>query len=283
MLQAPRRGRKAVCFSYHFSRDRRFRQPALPKASPRCLRTLGLVPIKPIAEPRLYQRIAAELGRLIDEGTFPAGSRLPAERTLAQSLRVSRSSLREALSMLELERRIEIRVGSGAYVATAREAPKRAQGSDAASAGFAEAAPLEVLQVRRLVEGEAAALAAAHATPAQVAQLAAAFEELARQTRANGQYRAADREFHLCIARACANAALAQVIEGLWEESERPLNARMKALFVSPERRRDNIGEHEAILDAIRQHDPARARRAMRLHLANAARQRLVELRKAPG
>ena len=137
------------------------------------------------------------------------------------------------------------------------------------------------MRVRRLVECEAAALAARHATPVQVATLAAAFGRLADQMRADRRRAAADREFHVCIARASGNAALAQVIEQLWAASEQPLSARMEALFVSHGRRRDSIGEHRAILDAIRRRDAAGARRAMRTHLHNAERQRLVLLRQA--
>ena len=238
------------------------------------------MPIKPIAEPRLYQRIAGELARLIDDGTFAAHTRLPAERTLAKSLGVSRSSLREALSMLELDKRIEIRVGSGAYVIARARHGRR---SPAASGAGTETSPLEVMRVRRIVESEAAALAARHATPAQIAQLVAAYKRLATQMRANRTRPAADREFHLCIAHASANAALAHVIERLWEQGERPLSLRMEKLFVSRGRRRDNIGEHAAILHAIRRRDAPGARRAMRVHLANAERQRLVLLRDGDG
>jgi len=246
----------------------------VPSLTPgRALGRLLAVPIKPIAEPRLYQRIAGELARLIDDGTFAAGARLPAERALAKSLRVSRSSLREALSMLELDKRIEIRVGSGAYVAA------KARRSAGKRGSIAETSPLEVMRVRRIVESEAAALAARHATPAQVAQLVAAYNRLAAQMRANRIRPAADREFHLCIAYASANTALAQVIERLWQEGEHPLSLRMEKLFVSRGRRRDNIAEHAAILDAIQRRDAPAARRAMRVHLANAERQRLVLLR----
>ena len=56
--------------------------------------------IQPLKSPRLHQRIAQEIEQLIAAGSFPPGTRLPAERQLAQSLRVSRSSLREALSAL---------------------------------------------------------------------------------------------------------------------------------------------------------------------------------------
>lgn len=229
--------------------------------------------IQPIAASRLYQRIAEEIGRLIDDDTFKAGDRLPAERELARSLKVSRSSLREALGELEMQGRIVIRVGSGAYVADAgvRQPPQ--------SRRRAEVSPFDVLRTRRLVEGEAAALAARNATPAQLKAMARAFERLAADMRANRMQSPADRDFHLCIAAASGNSALALVIERLWAEGGQPLNARIEELFVTRGRKRDNIAEHRAVLQAIRNGDGAAARRAMRAHLANAERQRMMLLR----
>ena len=226
--------------------------------------------IQPIAAPRLYERIAGEIARLIDEGTFKRGERLPAERELARSLKVSRSSLREALGALEMQGRVEIRIGSGAYVATApaRRGPR--------ARATSEVSPFDVLRARRLVEAEAAALAARHATPVQLKAMASAFERLAADMRANRMRSPADREFHLCIAAASGNSALALVIERLWAEGGQPLNVRMEQLFVTRGRKRDSIGEHRAILEAIREGDAAAARRAMRAHLANAERQRMV-------
>lgn len=232
--------------------------------------------IRPIAAPRLYQRIAQELARLIDDGTFKPGTRLPAERDLARSLDVSRSSLREALGALEIEGRIQIRVGSGAYVAV----PASHAAARGRSRRAAEISPFDVLRTRRIVEGEAAALAARNATPAQLEAMAAAFRRLASQMRANRMQSTADREFHMCIAAASGNGALALVIERLWAEGGQPLNTRIEELFVSRGRKRDNIAEHKAVLDAILHRDAATARRAMRTHLANAERQRLVVLRR---
>jgi len=226
-----------------------------------------------IAAPRLYQRIAEEIARLIDAGTFRPGDRLPAERDLARSLDVSRSSLREALGALEIDGRITIKVGSGAYVATQ---PSRGGGRARKSA---EISPFDVLRTRRLVEVEAAALAARHATPAQIAAMGKAFERLAADMRGNRMQSAADRDFHLCIANASGNRALALVVERLWAEGGQPLNVRIEALFVTRGRKRDNIAEHRAVLDAIHNRDPAAARRAMRAHLTNAERQRMMLLR----
>ena len=228
--------------------------------------------LKPIADRRLYVRIAGEIGRLIDDGTFRVGEWLPAERELARSLRVSRSSLREALGALEMEGRIEIRVGSGAYVL-----PKRARPGRAPRRG-AEMSPFDVLRVRRIVEGEAAALAARHATAGQLRALADAFDALAADSRAGRASLPADRAFHLGIAAAAGNAALERVIEELWDLTDRPLSTRMVTLFVTRGRKRDSVAEHRAVLDAIRRRDAPAARRAMRRHLVNAERQRMVEL-----
>jgi len=231
------------------------------------------VSLTPIVAQRLYERIAEEIARQIDAGAFKAGERLPAERDLARLLDVSRSSLREALGALEMQGRIVVKVGSGAYVAKAaarRPARQRAP---------AEFSPFEVLRARRVVEIEAAALAARHATPEQVKAMARAFARLAADMRANRVQSPADREFHLCIAAASGNGALAHVIERLWAEGGQPLSVRIEQLFVTRGRRRDNIAEHRAVLDAIRNKDAAAARRAMRTHLVNAERQRMMLLR----
>jgi GntR family transcriptional repressor for pyruvate dehydrogenase complex len=274
--------------------------------------------IQPIRAPRLHERIAQEIAQLIAAGTFEAGSRLPAERQLAQSLKVSRSSLREALSALELQGVLEIRMGSGAYVRRrpaentvasgttspclqdqtedpgAPRAPLAPPGDascDAEADPVTEAtdegeptpregelSPFDVLRARRIVEPEVAALAARHATPAQRAAIAQAFEQLQREMRAHPAHTLADRDFHILIARACGNAALALVVERLWRQGLGPLGQRMEALYVTRGRKRDNIEEHRAIRDAVVTGQAARARQTMRRHLLQAERQRMRAL-----
>ena len=74
------------------------------------------MPLHTIEPHRLYRQIAGQLRDLMVEGEFSVGSRLPAERELAQQLGVSRPSVREALIALEVEGIIEVRTGSGIYV-----------------------------------------------------------------------------------------------------------------------------------------------------------------------
>ena len=224
--------------------------------------------LEPIAAPRLYQRIASELVRLIDSGSFKPGARLPAERVLAVQLGVSRSSLREALSSLEMAGRVEIRLGSGVYVLAAGR--RRARPVEAA-----QTSPFDVLHARLLIEPEAAALAARHAGAAQVKALERIFARLAQAMRADMALPEADREFHVAIARAGGNTAIEMVVASLWSQWIHPLNARMAELFVTRGHKEDSIEEHRAVLQAIREGDPAAARRAMRRHLTSVGRQRM--------
>jgi DNA-binding FadR family transcriptional regulator len=78
------------------------------------------MPLQTIEPRRLYRQIADQLRVLIDGGEFPAGARLPPERDLAVQLGVSRPSVREALIALEVEGRVEVRMGSGIYVRAIR-------------------------------------------------------------------------------------------------------------------------------------------------------------------
>lgn len=233
------------------------------------------MPFAPIAPQRLYRRIAEQIAALIDAGELPPGSRLPGERELAQRLAVSRPSLREALIALEIEGRVEVRGGSGIYVA-------RPGGRVAASEPEA-AGPFEVLEARLLLEPDCAALAAARADAAGRAAIAAA---LARQRAdaESGRFDvAADRGFHEAIAAATGNAMLERLVGELWRVQTTPLAARLSSLAVSSARRRDNLGEHAAIADAIARGDAAAAKAAMRRHLLAVRRARLATLRAGGG
>ena len=119
------------------------------------------MPLQPLLPRRLYRQIAEQLRALIEHGEFPAGTRLPPERDLAVQLGVSRPSVREALIALEVEGRVEVRMGSGIYV---REAPVRA-----AAVEHEAESPLETIRARALIEGELAAVAARQMKRAQLA------------------------------------------------------------------------------------------------------------------
>ncbi|WP_414903278.1 FadR/GntR family transcriptional regulator [Sphingomonas flavalba] len=193
----------------------------------------------------------------INDGTYPVGGRMPAEREISAEFNVSRPTVREAIIALEVQGVVEVRVGSGAYVRRQtgrREAP-----------GFGVTA-FELTEARLLFESEAAALAATNITdeeldelPLLVARMDAAGDPAAAEE--------ADRDFHMLIARATRNAAIAKTIEAFWEMRqsapecallhEKARNAQVKPV----------IQEHMGIVEALQARDPARARTAMREHL----------------
>jgi DNA-binding FadR family transcriptional regulator len=217
------------------------------------------MPFQPVDSRRLYEQVADQIGALVRAGEFAPGQRLPAERDLAKSLRVSRPVVREAMIALEIAGLIEVRVGAGAFVRDKPAAP-----TAPVNTGHS---PSDILSARMLIEGETAALAAQRATPLDLAAIAARHEEMIAEHEAGREWRGADLGFHAAIARASGNAALTAVVERLWQEQHAPVFS----LLSERVRLRDNwaatLRGHAAILAAIRDGKRKAAREAMRAHL----------------
>ena len=209
---------------------------------------------------RLYRQIADQLRTLIGNGDVAPGARLPAERDLARQLGVSRPSLREALIALEVEGLLDVRVGSGIYVAR-----PGATGAGAALAG--DSGPFEVIRARRLIEGECAALAARHASAAQLRAIRRAHANLQKEARHHHNPLDADRAFHMRIAEATGNSALELVVQTLWDQRVGPLYRALETKLEYPAMAAETLHEHGGILAAILARDPAAARSAMRRHM----------------
>ena len=208
---------------------------------------------------RLYQELARQLIGELVSGTYPVGSRLPAERELAVQYNVSRPTVREAIIALEVQGLVEVRIGSGAYVL-------RIPGADDVP-GFNISA-FELTEARLLFEGEAAALAATQVTDEDLAEIGVLVEAIARENLDPAGNDQADRAFHLAIARATRNAAVSETIENLWA-----LRYTSPEAFLLHEKARTAkikpvVDEHTAVLDALKARDPVAARAAMRAHLA---------------
>lgn len=221
------------------------------------------MPLQALEPRRLYRQIADQLARLMDDGEFRVGQRLPPERALAETLRVSRPSVREALIALEVEGRVEIRGGSGVYVLD----PPARPGNGATRH---EVGPFELLAARRLVEPEVARLAASNATPDLLDRLEETMDGMDEAGGALSVSLVSDRAFHVALAEGSGNAALAVVVETLWDQRTGPLYLRLESHFHSAEITQRAIAEHRAIIDAIRNRDPEGARSAMLRHIGNA-------------
>lgn len=210
-----------------------------------------------MTDERLYHSIANKIEALIDSGSYPVGSRLPAERELAEKFGVSRVAIREAEIALQAVGRIRIKTGSGAYVLD--PAPSLDERLPDVSA-------FELTEACALFEAEAAALAAAQIDDKTLAELEQYVEIMATTGPSDEAGEVADQAFHRAIASASGNAAITHVIETLWKM--RTDIEPVKAVYdsVCSEDFGARASEHSDILDALRAHDPAKARIAMRQH-----------------
>jgi GntR family transcriptional repressor for pyruvate dehydrogenase complex len=209
---------------------------------------------------KLYQQVASTIMAAIASGKYKPGERLPSERDLAAAFKVSRPTIREAMIALEIRGLAEVRHGSGIYVTDQPPAPE--------GAGDLDIGAFELTEARRLFEGEAAALAATTITDECLEELRLIVGEMADENARNEQDWTADRRFHVAIARATRNTAIAQVIESLLDMRHKsPLCVYMleRARRVGLQPR---VSEHRRILVALGKRDPKAARNAMRDHLA---------------
>jgi DNA-binding FadR family transcriptional regulator len=238
------------------------------------------MPIQAVENQRLYRQIAGQLSALMSSGEFPPGARLPSERELAIQLGVSRPSVREALIALEVEGKVDVRVGAGIFVAAARPVAV----TDPITEGQG---PFELLRARWLIEGEIAMEAARNAQPGDLDPVREAVSEMHNRQRHGRSAEESDRNFHLGLARATNNSALLSVVRSLWDQGRGAIWRRMEHHFQTPELLAAVLRDHRAILEALEAKDARGARAAMRRHLENVDREftrgwELLKEREAP-
>lgn len=227
---------------------------------------------KPVDPRRLYQQVADQIRAVIDQGGFAPGTRLPPERELALQLGVSRPSLREALIALEIEGRVEIRMGSGIYVCAA--APSN--GSPPAPLLLGES-PSELMQARSVLEGAVVALATARVTKQGLEQLRACLDLMRQDLRRGHEPVEADRRFHVVIAEMAGNSVLARMVGELFDGRFGPISSRLSLRVESVHTWESALLEHEAIYRALEARDPHEATAAMFGHLTASRARWLAE------
>lgn len=219
------------------------------------------MPLEAVEARRLYRQIADQLRSLIDSGEYAVGSRLPTERELADQLKVSRPTVREALIALEVEGRVRIRVGSGIYVIELGDA------TPVLSAVIE--GPFELLRAREFLESAIAEQAARVATKEDIARIDAALVAMENVDHPGEASMVHDRAFHIAIAGCLGNAVLVRVVGELFDQRLNPYFAQLAHYFENPGTWRTALDEHRAVRDAIAAGQPKAARDAMRDHLAH--------------
>jgi DNA-binding FadR family transcriptional regulator len=233
-------------------------------ARPRPARDAGPLQLSSVQTQSLKERVLSELRRAIEQGLLRPGDQLPSERELSEQLSVSRSTVREAIQLLEALGVVEVRHGSGTFVRARPDAETvrlewrewtRTQSSRVR----------DLLEVRVGLEAFAAELAALRRTPAQLHQLESSLEEMASTVDAADipMLVQIGVSFHSNLYRATGNAPLVELLD----EIGRRLLRERAATWDVPGRPQRSLQQHRAIVEAIRAGNPLAARQALVAHL----------------
>jgi GntR family transcriptional repressor for pyruvate dehydrogenase complex len=219
----------------------------------------------PITRRKTYELVADRLLAHISSRRLQPGDPLPVERELVQVFAVGRSSVREALRMLESKGVITSR-GNGSFAVAPFRNPLDHSLDFLLSVD--EADHSELFAVRRILEGEAAALAATRHRAGELEAMEAALTDMRSGLGAEEQFIAADLRFHLLVAEATRNRLLVHLMHAIRALLQRSLSSAWR-IPGSPEQA---VEMHELVLGAIRDRRPEDARQLMQEHVSRVER-----------
>jgi DNA-binding FadR family transcriptional regulator len=212
--------------------------------------------------------IADQILRMINAGHYKAGSKLPSERAITEQMGVSRPSLREAISALQIAGILESRPGDGTYVST----PLATEDLMRRAVSVLEEcdSPFENMLARKALEIGSVRLAIKVATDADLAALKSAWEEKCLRGRRGDleEYLRYGKEFHLAIARATKNRIIEGIMEKLLDMTIQPLwiNMRRNYFLKDPSRIELMLDIHDRIMQAISARNADQAIRELENH-----------------
>jgi GntR family transcriptional repressor for pyruvate dehydrogenase complex len=217
--------------------------------------------LEPVKRTKIYAEVASQIQRLISEGRVKPGDRLPPERELAEIFGVSRTSVRDAIRVLEMQGLVEPRQGEGTLV---RQDP--ADGviatladSLAASKGFTA----DLFDMRRILEPPLARVAALRATGEDIVALEEILDAQEVRVRADEVAIAEDTAFHYRLAQVSKNQVIPKVMDVIMD-----LLAESRARSLQGIKRAEKSLEgHRQILEAVKHRDGQEAAERMRAHI----------------
>ena len=220
--------------------------------------------LKAVRSQRRFKQVAEQIFKLIKKGKLKPVARLPTERELAKQLEVSRPTVREAMIALEISGLVEVRVGSGIYVLeTEKKNLKLSNKIKDIGPG-----PLELIEARKEIEGNNAALAAQRIDAKCLEQLEQAVENMVQDNLVGAD---GDREFHLLVAKATGNSVLETLTTYLWDQQQNsPMWTKLLELMQEKKLHTTILDDHQSLLDSFRQKNSKEAQAIMRNHLNHA-------------
>ncbi len=210
---------------------------------------------------QLTMQVVDHVRNLVASGELKPGDRLPPERELARSLKISRSSLRAGIGFLSAMGVLKSRHGAGTFVSSG---PPALDSSSLTVLGALHGfLPWQMFEARLVIEANVACLAAERATGDHIAELAEEVAEMYASMDDPQQYLIHDIRFHRTIARAAGNPILGALMETITASL---YDARRVTVDNSVDLK-ESAEMHREIYRAIRSHNPAGAKHAMERHL----------------
>jgi GntR family transcriptional regulator, transcriptional repressor for pyruvate dehydrogenase complex len=220
---------------------------------------------RPIKNSKVYEKVIEQIKDLIYEGKIRRGDRLPSERKLKEQLNVSRASIREAFSALEMMGLIESRPGEGTFIKGTPD--KHLLEPLSLVLLLEEDISEELIELRRVLEVDSVRLAAERATEAELAEMEGYINDLAASSGFEEQSVQADRMFHYSIARASHNKVLYYTMISISEVMDFHIKSVRTRLVSKKETMDEFLRQHQKIFDTIKAQDSSRAMQAMKEHL----------------
>ncbi|MGW2962784.1 FadR/GntR family transcriptional regulator [Streptomyces sp. NPDC001220] len=218
----------------------------------------------------LTDRAIEQIRELIRTGALPPGSKLPPEPDLAGQLGLSRNLAREAVKALAVARVLEVRRGDGTYVTSLQPsvlleglggAVELLQGDSGAL--------LDLMEVRRLLEPAAAALAATRMSDTALTEVKRHLDAMREAHEDVELLNFHDAAFHRAVVSATANETLLTILDGI---SGRTLRARIWRGLVDSQAAGRTLAEHEAIYEALAIGDASLSQAAALMHVNSTER-----------
>ncbi len=224
------------------------------------------LPVEPVRKKSIPEEVIHQLKSLIDAGHLKPGNRLPGERELAQKMRVSRPSLREALRVLSLLGIIENRPGSGTFLSSS---PDQWPTEPFSILFFLKKSTLfQIFEARKIMESGVAALAATHRDHEDLKAMEKALSAMHQNLEKPERYSKHELGFHRAIVEAAGNLVIADLMEKLYRLLKET-RGRITRKYSSHLRayRYQDYRNHQKIYEAIKAGDAAMAMQTMTDHL----------------
>ena len=218
----------------------------------------------PIKSTKVYEQVMEQIKKMIVDGSLKRGDKLPSERELVERLRVSRTSIREALRSLQIIGLVECKQGEGNYISHSCENSL----FEHLSIMFMlqESNAIEIIEVRKVIEVGAAAMAAKRITNKELESLEILLNIYGKSQNEEENVKM-DRKFHYEIAQASGNYLISNILNAISSLIDTFIKDARKKILVEEGNAEILAKQHRDIYEALKKHNSKKASEAMKKHL----------------